>query len=79
MIGPEGVSVATGLAESPTVTFEASEAVAAQIHSGTRTALNAFMDGDLTLTGDVGALSTVAKLLGDNDPFADLARKTTYS
>lgn len=77
-VGAEGVSVHIGAAESPTVTFELLEALAAEIHAGDRSALNAFLDGELTLTGDVGALTRASKALGGNDPFSEVRVRTRY-
>ena len=77
-VGPDGVEVGLGTWADATVTFRQSEAVAASVHAGGRSAVNAFLDGDLEIAGQIGELTRAAQMLAENDPFADLRQRTTY-
>ena len=58
-----GVTVGEGGHPRPTVTLRLDRPTAEAIHSGRRSAQRAFLDGDLRIGGDVGALLGARELL----------------
>lgn len=78
-VGESGVAVGIGEAPDPALVFRCSERIAAEIHAGTSSALRAFLNKDLELTGQVDALTTMQRHLnGQPDRFAELRARTQY-
>jgi hypothetical protein len=78
-IGTDGVEVTPGTAEAPTITFSTDPATAAGLNQGTTSALTAFLEGDLKVTGEVQGLVEHRELLaGLDDHFAELRSRTSY-
>ena len=78
-VGELGVGVGLGEASDPAVVFRCSERIAAEIHAGECSALRAFLNKDLELSGRVDALTSMQRHLdGQPDPFGELRTRTRY-
>jgi predicted lipid carrier protein YhbT len=66
VVGP-GVRLQIGYHDKPTVTIRQSHAVAANVASGTRSAREAFIAGELRVDGDAEALMVLRPLLDHID------------
>lgn len=77
VLGPDAVCVRPGPAPAPTVTLRQSMATAWAVFRGDLAADEAFIRGDITLTGDATALLTHRAAIADfGERFAPLADVT---
>lgn len=78
-VEPGGVSVHTGPAEAPTVTFTVDHETAVGIAEGTANAQEGFTSGRLRFKGDVGILLNHHELLASlSDVLAQLRAQTDF-
>lgn len=79
VLGPQGARVRSGTPETPTVVFSQSLAIATAIAQGRTTAHEAFMLGQLKVTGDTQALiAHTSASAWVAEQFAPVLTDTTY-